>query len=318
MLRNVLVTGANGYLGNAVAKAFARAGWNTYGLVRRAESAADLARHEVTPILGSPADLSFVDGLSGIHFDVIVSNTEDPNDASGHLRDVRQMVETLSARTPVNGTKPLLMFSSGCKDYGWMDHKHGDPELAPQTEESPLRPLDILQPRCDFGAALLELDDTSSYQATVLRPTIIYGLSSSHYGKLFELAEDSKETLAIIADPAAIMHSCHVDDCAEAYVALAEHPDRRQVAGEAFNVSNPSYETALEVGEALASSYGVALRFESPTGSVPLDSAHFLANSWQWVDSSKLRALTGWKERRQPFAKGLSSYRMAFEATRTG
>lgn len=35
--RAVLVTGANGYIGNAVAKAFARAGWRTYGLVRRKE-----------------------------------------------------------------------------------------------------------------------------------------------------------------------------------------------------------------------------------------------------------------------------------------
>ncbi len=41
--RAVLVTGANGFIGNAVAKAFCRAGWKTFSLIRRNEAAADLA-----------------------------------------------------------------------------------------------------------------------------------------------------------------------------------------------------------------------------------------------------------------------------------
>lgn len=45
--RSVLVTGANGYVGSAVTRAFCAAGWKTFGLIRRREGAADLARHEV-------------------------------------------------------------------------------------------------------------------------------------------------------------------------------------------------------------------------------------------------------------------------------
>ena len=63
--RKVLVTGANGYIGNAVARAFCAAGWKTFGLIRKREGAADLARHEIHPVVGSPTDLSFLDAVEG-------------------------------------------------------------------------------------------------------------------------------------------------------------------------------------------------------------------------------------------------------------
>lgn len=74
--KNVLVTGANGYIGNAVAKAFCRAGWKVYGLVRRQELAGDLARHEIFPLIGSPDDLSFLEQAGDTVFDVLVACTE--------------------------------------------------------------------------------------------------------------------------------------------------------------------------------------------------------------------------------------------------
>ncbi|WP_206665532.1 NAD-dependent epimerase/dehydratase family protein [Jejubacter calystegiae] len=74
--KNVLVTGANGYIGNAVAKAFSRAGWKVYGLIRRPELAQELARQEIFPVVGSPENLTFMAQISDVAFDVIVSNTE--------------------------------------------------------------------------------------------------------------------------------------------------------------------------------------------------------------------------------------------------
>ena len=60
------------------------------------------------------------------------------------------------------------------------------------------------------------------------------------------------------------MHSCHVDDCADAYVALAEHLDRDTIANQAYNISDGRYETAREIGEALAHSYGLKLVLKAP------------------------------------------------------
>ena len=74
--KTVLVTGANGYVGNAVVKAFARAGWRTYGLVRREGAVGDLARSEIQPLVGAVNEGAF-NGLGDVTFDVVVSNTED-------------------------------------------------------------------------------------------------------------------------------------------------------------------------------------------------------------------------------------------------
>ncbi|KAJ3564259.1 hypothetical protein NPX13_g7903 [Xylaria arbuscula] len=61
--KTVLVTGANGFIGYAVSRAFVRAGWCVYGLTRRADTVDSLLAEEITPVIGSiSADLSFVDG----------------------------------------------------------------------------------------------------------------------------------------------------------------------------------------------------------------------------------------------------------------
>ncbi|MBY0383042.1 MAG: NAD(P)-dependent oxidoreductase [Xanthobacteraceae bacterium] len=316
--RTVLVTGANGYIGNAVAKAFARAGWRTYGLVRREGAVGDLARSEIQPLVG-PSDGGALDGLGDVTFDVVVSNTEDRTDPSGHLAAVRVMLNKAVARSEAAGRRPLVIFSSGCKDYGAMKQKHGDPALAPHTEESPLLPSSasaVLVPRCAFGAQLLDKAETP-YDAVVLRPTIVYGLSSSYYGALFDLAARSRDVLTIVGDPEAVMHSCHVDDCADAYVALVEHPNRSAIANQAYNIANQRYETAREVGEALARSYRLDLAFEVPIHEYAHGDAYRLFNYWQWVGSEKIRAATGWHERRATFVDGIDQYRMAYEASRS-
>lgn len=309
----VLVTGANGYIGNAIAKAFNRAGWKTYGLIRRADDAKDLALNEIHPVIGTPGDLAFLEQTDGTAFDIIISNTEDRRDMSGHLEQVKAMIAEVVTRSKAAGLRPLVMFTSGCKDYGMMDKKHGDAGLAPHTESSPMNTPPSLLPREVLGSYLLEKND-DSYDAIVLRPTIVYGHSSSHYGPLFDLAAKSEGVLKLIADPDAIMHSLHVDDCAEAYVMLAEYPDRAKVSQQAYNISNSKYETAQDIGEALAKSYGLKLEFEAPVGEVDFSSVHGLANFWQWVGSDKIRADIGWKEKKSTFITGIEEYRLAYEA----
>src|ERR1700760_560681 len=138
---NVLVTGVNGYIGNAVAHAFIRAGYKTYGLTRHSSLLSTLSSSEIIPLLGSPIDISFIPSLSaqGIVFSILVSTTEDVNNYIPHYNAIISLFRTLSTSSNAVGIRPLVLFTSGCKDYG-PGLLANNPKLAPHTEISPLNP----------------------------------------------------------------------------------------------------------------------------------------------------------------------------------
>jgi nucleoside-diphosphate-sugar epimerase len=318
--RSVLVIGANGYIGSAVCRSFVRAGWRVYGLVRRAESATSLAANEIIPIVGSPADLSFIETLysNTKTVDVIVSCIE-PADYAQYYHQFIAMVNSILQQTEQRGVRPLVLWSSGCKDYG-MTSVDGAPDLAPHTEESPINPNEFLKIRATYS--LKVLDHADLFDGVVLRPTNVYGYSSSYYGVLFEhtaeVAASGTKTFTIGVNPKSIVHALHVDDCAEAYVALAEHANRSAVAGQVFNISSHKYETAGQVLEALTKEYQFpeGLNIVEPTDDQPGNwVVHVNLAFTQWVGSEKIRKLTGWKDVRPLFAENLHVYRLAWEAS---
>ncbi|KAI1652764.1 NAD(P)-binding protein [Daldinia decipiens] len=320
--RSVFVTGANGYIGSAVCRAFVRAGWRVYGLIRRPEAAGTLYSEETTPIIGSiSTNATFPEALAKYTktLDVIVSCTEQVP-FGAHYDVAISLIRKLAATSNANGIRPLVLASSGCKDYGTTGI-HGSPSLAPHTEASPLQPMDILKERAFACLKIFEHEDL--FDAALLRPTPVYGYDSSYYGLVFELAaaaaQSEPRVLEIPFDFATIIHGCHIDDCAEAYVALAAHADRDAVAGQCFNISAGQYETLAMIADALKAEYGLRDVVRAPTG-VEADLSMYIAlGHSQWVDSSKIRRLTGWTDKRLPFWEGLPVYRMAYEeAARRG
>ncbi|GAA6001562.1 NAD-dependent epimerase/dehydratase family protein [Rhodotorula paludigena] len=324
---NVLVTGANGYIGFAVARAFVAEGWTVFGLVRRPETANELEKAGIHPLVGSPTDLAWLDSLDkSIVFSVVSSNTEDLSDLERHYKAVRSMLEQLGTRNQKHGgesTRLMVLVSSGCKDYG-RSSLADDPSLAPHTEDSPLNPPPPLKHRTECMSILLDgpPSGAAAYDTAVLRPTNVYGYGSSYWSDFFRAAERALEapdrTLVFHADERTVLHGTHVDDCGRAYVALAAHSlDRREdVRGKAFNVSNRTYETLEGIGKALAREYALAgVRFDAPAGDV--SHADMTTERYsQWVSSERLRSLTGWTEREPGFVEGLSRWRHEYEASK--
>ena len=320
--KTALVTGANGFIGNAVAKAFVAAGYTTYGLSRRTDALSSLSAEEIIPILGGPDDHCFIATLHKHTktFSVIVSTTEDLFNYTSHFNNIISLLITLSRTSVTHGIRPLVIFSSGCKDYG-EGPLHGSPSLEPFTEFSPLNPHPFLVLRATLSLTVLNHKDV--FDAAVVRPTTIYGGSSSYYGLAFEVAVAAKAAgtgvLRISADPNSVMHGMHVADCAAAYVAIAEAP-RETVAGQSYNISSERYETTKEVATALAREYGLGhVEFTSPpsfdiSNAVQgFDVVGLLFGYSQWVGSEKLRRDTGWKDRRPAFSEALHVYRKAYE-----
>lgn len=272
--------------GNAVAKAFVRAGWITWGLVRNAETRPALRAEEIIAVLGSADDKHFVSKLDNQNrvfvFDVIVSVTEQNIDYAAHFNNTIELLRTLGNVANRHGVRPLVLFTSGCKDYG-MTGLHGSEGLAPHTEESALKPPPSLADRASHAVKVF--DHTDLFDAVLLRPTSVYGYSSSYYGQIFDLAAKAAEkgVLEIAADPRTIMHATHVDDCAEAYVAIAE-ADREVVKGQCYNISGDRYETLEEVANGLIKEYNIAdgVKFLPVQEERELDSLQLVLGFSQW------------------------------------
>ncbi|KXJ97064.1 hypothetical protein Micbo1qcDRAFT_5144 [Microdochium bolleyi] len=342
--KTVLVTGANGYIGSSVCRAFVRAGWRVFGHVRRLESAQSLSANEVIPLVGSIdlKDLAATTASTGKGLiqdypfsealldhsrtvDVIVGCSGQWPDYASHYHGVIRFFRAIAALSNANGVKPLVLWSSGCKDYGAGD-LHGTPGLKPHTEDSPIVTEGFLAPRTSHSMRVFEHSDM--FDATLLRPTNVYGYSSSFYGLCFDLLGDiaggsytteshNTTTIQLSLEGRSIMHAMHVDDCAKAYLALAEHSARDAVAGQCFNISSSSYETCESIINALAREYGIRedIAFMGEDKDTPADLANLFGFS-QWVDSSKLRRLTGWYERRASFVENISVYRRAYESAK--
>jgi nucleoside-diphosphate-sugar epimerase len=322
--RSVFVVGANGYIGAAVVRAFVRAGWRVFGLVRRAESGVAIVAEEATPIVGT---LDKPDGwLPGLFrqtraVDVVVNCIEPFPNYEEPFRQVIALTRRLAEESQRHGVRPLLLWCSGSKDYG-PTRLHGDPALVPATEETALQnAIDAVRRRTDMSLeALAELRD--AVDAVLLRPPTVYGYTSGYYGPLLDYAAAERaagaRALRVRGDPNAIMHAMHIDDCGEGFVALAEHRDRAALAGQSFNLASYRYETAREVADAVAAEYGFPdgadVSLETRPGPSMSGFVDLGFNLSQWVGSDKIRQLTGWTDRRLPFSENLAVYRAAYDA----
>lgn len=324
-LRTVLVTGANGYIGNAVARAFVRGGWHAYGLLRSTSGARPLALEEILPVIGTIDDLSSHKKITEQlppTIDAIVSVTEDHSDYVKHYNNIVALLRSVSASSSAHGVRPLVIFTSGCKDYGTGPHFANDPSLSPHTEESPLNPPQLLKLRAEYAQKIFEHGD--AFVPVLVRPTNVHGRSSSYYGGFFDVAKKAAEAatpLVMPSRPDSICHSMHVDDCADAYVAIASHSRQDEVGGQIFNISARRYETVAQLGEALVAEYGLSkgVEFaEFKEAARVHDWTPMLVDFPQWTGSEKLRRMTGWSDHRPLFSEAMHVYRVAFEATEPG
>ncbi len=153
----ILVTGATGYIGSAVAEVLARAGHQVQGLARSDDAKRKLEARGIQPVRG---DLSDPAGLAALvpGLDAVVW-TATANSEAVDAPAVEAMLKKMA------GTGKSFLYTSGI----WV---HGDTRGAVADEGSPLNAAELVAWRPAVEQKVLS---TPGIRGIVLRPGIVYG-----------------------------------------------------------------------------------------------------------------------------------------------
>jgi nucleoside-diphosphate-sugar epimerase len=293
----VFVTGATGYVGNAVAEAFRRRGHRVAGLARTPEKGRALAAREIEPALGDMKDPeSYARAAQAA--DVLVHCAAEYT-ADYQALD-RRTVDAFIARTK-NTRARTIVYTSGVWQYGATGPEPVDETAA--FEGKPLAPWRTEHEKLVLAAGGL-----------VIRPGCVYGGSGGLTGEWFAGAR-GQGAAPIVGKGENRWATVHADDCGELFALAAESGLR----GELFNATDRSRSTVREMAAAASRAAGADGKLaeldlqesEKRYGTMSLGLALD-----QHVDSSKALRRLGWNPRFGGFADDAPRYFAAWMAAR--
>jgi nucleoside-diphosphate-sugar epimerase len=200
-----LITGGTGYIGSAIADAFASKGHETTVLARNEESAKKVRDAGHVPVVGDLRDLK---RLGELVFDadavVHAANTGGEDAAAVDDAATRGFVAAL------RGSTIPFVYTSGV----WVLGSTGDVEA---DEESRLNPAELVAWRASLENWLLaEAHEQGGPQIGIVRPGVVYGRNGGIPGMMARgevpLVDDGNQRWPVV----------HVEDLAELYVKLVE------------------------------------------------------------------------------------------------
>jgi CDP-glucose 4,6-dehydratase len=319
-VKRALVTGAHGFVASHLARALLERGdaVTAFGLAPSGLSGLALQgiEAEVEPVEGDLRDAGLVGATIEVgEFDVVFHL------GAQTLVGPAMADPTVTFETNVRGTWTLL---EACRRadvpatvVASSDKAYGPSEELPYREEMPLHPASPYEAsKAAADAIALSYFPAYGLPIGVTRFANIYGGGDLNFSRLIPEAIaavlDGRRP-QIRSDGSPERDFLHVDDAVAAYFAV-EHAVGAggPGAGQAFNAGGEQPHPVAEVLEAIAAVSGAGLDPEyhglgSPAGEIDR----------QYVDSSKLRALTGWRpevELRDGLARTLEWYRAHPEA----
>jgi len=281
----VFLTGATGYVGGAVARAFRSDGHEVWGSARDAGRAGQLAARGIEPVVGTlEAPAALLDRARAC--DVVV------HAAMGWGPDMferdRQIVDALLEAARSGERLPVFLYTSGCWIYGDTAGRIAD-------ETSALNPPAYAKLRPGTERRVLE---AGGVRGIVMRPGCLYGgpggLTAAWFAGALRRAPE------VVGDGRARWAMVHEEDVADAYVRAAES----DLPGEIFDVSDGFEETQADMvrAAALAAGYSGEIR------QVPLPEAVERLGPYaecltydQRLSSSKAARVLGWAPRHTGF-----------------
>ena len=323
-MSRTLVSGAHGFVGSHLAKALLERGDEVRVLDRPAPRLADVGGERLSglDLLGIRDEVELVE--ADLRDAEAVAAAVEGVDSVFHL--AAQTIVGVARESPletfeVNVRGAWNVFEA-CREHGVRrlvfassDKAYGSSPELPYREDFPLRGI------YPYDASKAAADTIARSYATayglplaVTRFANVYGGGDLNFSRLIPetvVAAIEGRAPVIRSDGSPERDFLHVDDAVSAYLAIDSALDDG-AAGEAFNAGGERPHSVREVVESIADAAGTGVEPDyrgagSPDGEIDR----------QFVDSSKLRELTGWRPRvelREGLAGTLDWYREHAEA----
>jgi nucleoside-diphosphate-sugar epimerase len=254
----VLVTGASGFLGRAVASAVRDAGHDVRTFQRRPSGV-----ERVSDVLGTMTDPAAVqravEGVEAVvHLAAKVSLAGDPADFE---------------RVNVEGTRTLLAAAraAGVSRFVFVSSPsvaHAGSSIS-GDDAAPASPAHARgdYARTKAAAELLALAaDAPGFAVVAVRPHLVWGPGDTQLvGRIVDRA--ARGRLPLLDSGAALIDSCYVDNAASAMVAALDRADADEVHGNAYVVTNGEPRPVADLLDGICRASGVPTpRWHVPAG----------------------------------------------------
>ncbi|PJE64611.1 MAG: sugar dehydratase [Candidatus Ryanbacteria bacterium CG10_big_fil_rev_8_21_14_0_10_43_42] len=296
--KNVFITGAAGFLGSWLTKFLVDAGADVTVLLRDVVPGSNLYRngyvHKVNIVRGQLEDYFVLERALGEYdIDTVfhlgaqtqvgIANRNPLSTFESNIKGTWNVLEA-ARRSPL--VKKVIVASS--------DKAYGIHKELPYTEEAPLKgshPYDVSKSAADLIARTYY--ESYGLPVVITRCGNFYGGGDTNFNRLIPQTIRhilNNESPIIRSDGTFIRDYFYIEDGAHAYIELAEKMDDERIHGHAFNFSNESQMTALQVVERIASLMQTPLK---PTilGEASNEIPH------QYLSAAKARSMLGWQPR---------------------
>jgi CDP-glucose 4,6-dehydratase len=299
----VLVTGAHGFVASHLAKALLERGDSVRVLDRPDPRTADVGgpRLSALDMLGLRGEVELAEG--DLRDSEAVSAAVAGCDSVFHL--AAQTIVGVARESPaetfeVNVRGAWNVFEA-CREHGVArvvfassDKAYGTSPELPYREDFPLRasyPYDASKAAADIIAR--SYAQAYGVPLAVTRFANIYGGGDLNFSRLIPeatIAVLDARSPQIRSDGSPERDFLHVEDAVSAYLAIAAALDGEGARGEAFNAGGERPHSVREVIDLIAEVAGTGVEPEYLGAGIPDGEI-----DRQYVDSAKLRQLTGWR-----------------------
>ncbi|KAN0034964.1 hypothetical protein ACTFIV_001504 [Dictyostelium citrinum] len=196
-MTNILILGSSGFIGSEVSLGLVRNGYKVYGLTRKEESANQLIKNEIIPIVADAKDVEKWLPIA-LKVDIIIDTIAD-------LVDYTTPFVIQEALLKVHKEKPntIFIYTSGTSVYG------GNENLS--NESTPYVSHKYVDWRISIEKVYKDMG------AIIIQPAILYGKNQSFTGYFFEAATKSKDSIKIYGDENLVQGFIHIFDLVNFY-----------------------------------------------------------------------------------------------------